>query len=81
MECIAPNTAKCSQEVWKNIHDHRLHSEALEDISAHFFSHAVHFNSAPHIHTDSNSCWTGFDAIGVIGRYEGGRLFFPELGK
>ncbi len=79
MEQIAPNTAKSSQEVWKNIHTYRSHSEAMEEISAHFFSHAIHFNSGTHIHTDSNSCWAGFDAIGVIGQYEGGRLFSPQL--
>lgn len=82
MEQIAPNTARCSQEVWDNMEGHanRFHTETLEEVDSHFFSHAVHFNSAPHFHKDDNSCWAGFDAIGVIGRYQGGRLFFPELG-
>src|SRR5260370_16257313 len=82
MGCIAPNTARCSQEVWDNMeaHTNRFHTETLEEVDSHFFSLAVHFNSSSYIHKDDNSCQAEFDAIGVIGRHQGGTLFFPELG-
>lgn len=31
-------------------------------------------------HKDIRSCWGGFDAVGVLGEYDGGELEFPDLG-
>jgi len=70
-----------SQDMWDKVHRILVKDvEKTEDVKCHYFSHAVHFNKATAFHRDSNSCWSGFDAIAPFGCYSGGWLEFPDLG-
>ena len=88
-ERIAPQLVRRSEQVWEAVRKRRDHNGYLQASKAHFQSHAVHFNAGtddPKVeverkyHKDTRSCWGGFDAVGVIGQYEGGELEFPDLG-
>jgi hypothetical protein len=81
MERIAPNLVASNKELWKYILEHCEHGSCLDQVKSHFVSHAVHFNSDTEFHLDKHSPWCGFDAIGVIGNYDGGALYFPDLGE
>ncbi|KAF8324667.1 uncharacterized protein EI90DRAFT_3129601 [Cantharellus anzutake] len=80
MERLAPELAKSGQEVWNHVRQFRDKEKDLQAVKSHFVSHAVIFNSDEDYHKDTNSCWSGFDAVAVLGEYEGGLLHFPELG-
>ena len=75
--------------MWAAVRERRDRDGCLEAVKAHFQSHAVHFNAGtddPEVnvrrkyHKDTRSCWGGFDAVGVMGKYDGGELEFPDLG-
>jgi len=81
-EQVAPNFAQQSKLLvermallkWENW-------ECLVNNKCYLFSQAALFNSAPgEPHKDKESAWSGFDAVGVFGDFEGGSLEFPELG-
>lgn len=78
-ERLAPNLSKQSRQVWDSIRQNRDPSGYLAHIKCHFFSQMVRFNAGTQFHKDSRSCWSGFDAIAVFGRYDGGELQFPDL--
>ncbi len=72
--------------MWDIIRTHRDAKNHLGNVKSHFVSHAVHFNAgtddpaATEYHRDTRSCWSGFDAVGVFGKYDAGELEFPDLG-
>ena len=84
-ERIAPRLSKHCDTVWDHLRDfqkiyYRKHTEELAKLKTHYISQAVHFNVDGQPHQDSWGAWCGFDCVAVVGKYEGGRLRFPELG-
>ena len=89
MERIAPQLVKQSNKLWEVIRKRRdRDTKYLNNVKAHFPSHTVHFNAgtddpkveeAKKYHADIRSCWSGFDVVGVLGKYDGGELEFPGL--
>src|SRR5260370_24262087 len=79
-ERIAPSLAKQCQRLWEYVRKLGDEDGFLDHIKSHYVSQAVIFNGATHFHKDHKSCWSGFDAIGVFGKYSGGELGFPSLG-
>ena len=81
-ERIAPNLVSQSKSLVERVAliGHK-NWDCLANNKCYLFSQAALFNSTPgKPHKDKESGWSGFDAIGVFGDYEGGSLEFPELG-
>ena len=80
-EHIAPDFVQQSKSLVARVAELQQDNwECLANNKCYFFSQAALFNSTPgNPHKDKESSWSGFDAIGVFGDYEGGSLEFPEL--
>src|SRR5258708_3192891 len=79
-EHIAPNFVKQSKSLVDLIAKlEHPNWDCLANNKCYLFSQAALFNLTPgDAHKDKESAWSGFDAIGVFGDYEGGSLEFPD---